>query len=108
VIVTFFHGTARCVTCNKIEANARAAIEASFPTELQDSRMAWRTANYEDPAHQAQAEAYQVHSSAVVLVRMKNGQPVDWQNLDRVWSLVGNEAGFQDYVVAETRACLSR
>src|SRR5512135_1005505 len=33
VIAYYFHGTARCVTCKKIEAFAREAIGESFPDQ---------------------------------------------------------------------------
>ena len=68
VIAYYFHGTARCVTCKKIEAFAREAIGESFPDAIQDGRLEVRSVDYEEPENEHFLEDYRLPSPSLVLV----------------------------------------
>lgn len=107
LIATFFHGEVRCPTCRNIENYAHQAMEEGFADELASGELHWQTTNYETPANKHYATDYEIFSSTVVLVRMADGKPADWRNLNRVWEFAGDEQAFREYVKAEIQEMLS-
>ncbi|MBB3208892.1 hypothetical protein FHS27_004726 [Rhodopirellula rubra] len=106
LVATFFHGDVRCPTCRNIENYAQQAIEENFAGQLTSGDLHWHTANYEAPANKHYADDYEIFSSTVVLVRMVDGKPADWRNLNRVWEFVGDEQAFKGYVVEQAEEML--
>lgn len=107
VIVYYFHGKTRCVTCNTIEARANEAVEASFAEQIEAGLLQWRVVNFELPENEHFKEQYKLIASSVVLVQNKDGSQQQWKNLDRVWELVrGDKEPFLKYVEEETRVLL--
>ncbi|MFG0288040.1 MAG: nitrophenyl compound nitroreductase subunit ArsF family protein [Rhodopirellula sp. JB044] len=106
IVATFYHGNVRCPTCQNIERYAHDAITRNFADEMASGEIQWKTTNYEAPANQPDAERYEIFSSTVVLIRMVDGKPADWRNLNRVWEFVGDEQAFQQYVAQQTREML--
>ena len=49
---------------------------------------------------------YELYTKSVVLSETKNGKEVRWKNLDKVWTLLGDEAAFKKYVRDEVSAYL--
>lgn len=102
VIAYYFHGTARCVTCKKIEAFAREAIGESFPDALQDGRLEVRSVDYEEPENEHFLEDYRLSSPSLVLVDPRmTGRPGSWKILQEVWQLNGDKPAFVAYVKDE-------
>jgi hypothetical protein len=106
VIVYYFHGTARCLTCRTIEQYAHEALETGFPRELQSGTIEWHAVNVEEPQHQHFISDYQLHTRSLVLAEMEGETQVRWKNLDRIWELVSSKDAFVTYVQSETRAYL--
>ena len=106
LVATFFHGDVRCLTCRNIESYARQAIQEGFADQLASGELQWQTTNYETPANKHFADDYEIFSSTVVLVRMADGKPADWRNLNRVWEFVGDEQAFKGYVREQTQEML--
>ena len=106
VVVYYFHGKTRCVTCNTIEAYAKEAVEANFSGQIDAGLLQWRVVNFESPGNEHLVKKYELIASSVVLVQMKDGSEQEWKNLDRVWELVGDKESFLKYVEEETRALL--
>jgi hypothetical protein len=105
VVVYYLHGTIRCVTCNRIEKQARETVESGFAGELAERKMLWREVDFDqDPAL---AKRYDVSASTVVVVRFDNGRETRFQRLDRVWPLVDKPAEFQAYIAAAIRELLA-
>ncbi len=106
VIVYYMHPTFRCVTCNQIEAMAGELVRTDFAKELADGRIEWRKVNFQ--GDEDLAKRYNVASSTVVVVRLRDGKETGHQNLDRVWTLSGNRDEFARYVSGAIREALSR
>ena len=106
VVAYYFHRTARCATCLKIENEARAEIERSFGVELNRGEMMFRSVDIEQRGDEHFKHDYQIVSQALVLVDYRQGIRHRWRNLDRVWELVGDEDQFNAYVYDEVRAFL--
>jgi len=49
---------------------------------------------------------YQLFSKSLVLVAKEGSKQTRWENLQEVWTLVGNKEAFIKYVQAEIRAYL--
>jgi hypothetical protein len=107
IVATYFHGDVRCATCKKLEADARAAIEQAFAGELADGRLVLRAVNVDRPENQHFNEDYKLVTRSLVLTEEVGGKVVRWQNLDKIWQLVRDEAAYRDYVVGAVRAYLN-
>jgi hypothetical protein len=104
VIVYYFHGYARCVTCRTIEAYAREAVESGFPHEVKSGRVQFRAINTEEWSNEHFVRDYQLAFKSVVVVRFLDGRQFGWKNLEHVWELTGDKDKFIEYVQAETRS----
>lgn len=106
VIAYYFHGDVRCPTCRKIEAYAQEAIETGFPEQLKSGQLEWRVVNIERPANEHFVNDYDLTTRSVVVVNVQDGKQVAWNNLQKVWDLVGNKQAFLTYIQGATRAYL--
>ncbi len=107
LIAYYFHRTMRCPACLSIEEQAREAIEASYPDELASGRLEWRAVNVEEPGNEHFESDFGLASSALVLVVMRGDEVEKWASLDRVWELVDDPWGFQEYVWSEVAGYLT-
>ncbi|HMN11349.1 MAG TPA: nitrophenyl compound nitroreductase subunit ArsF family protein [Bellilinea sp.] len=106
VIVYYFHGNSRCVTCRTIEAYAKEAVEASFADQLSAGKMEFKVINVETPNTVHFIQDYQLYAPTVVVARFENNSQLDWKNLDKVWNLVSDKRAFMSYIESETAALL--
>lgn len=106
LVAYYFHGTKRCNTCRAIEAQAREALESGFPEALLAGRLEWREVNVDQPGNDRFVKEYELTGSTLVLVEIRDGAPVRFKRLGKVWDLVADRPAFQDYVQQETRAWL--
>ena len=58
VIVNYFHGKRRCVTCQKLEAYAKEALETGFADELADKKIQWKVTDMSTPENLHFAEDF--------------------------------------------------
>ena len=102
--VYYFHRTIRCPSCEKIEALAQKAVEEGFAGELADGKMQWRVINIDEPQNKHFEDDYRLQAQSVVLSEMRAGKETRWKNLEKVWDLLDDDAGFVRYVQDEIRA----
>lgn len=107
LVAVYFHGNIRCPTCQTIETYAQEAIATQFAEELAAGKLTWQVMNYEEAENAHFAKDYEIAAPTVVLVRREGGHDAQWQNLGRVWELVGDKPAFLAYIAAETRPLLS-
>lgn len=106
VLVYFFHGRIRCQTCLEIEATAKEAIEKYFGDALRLGRVVVREINYDQPENKHFIEKYHIIAPTVVLVQIRDGQEVRFENLMDVWQLVGDKPKFHEYIARNLRELL--
>jgi hypothetical protein len=94
--VYYLHATFRCVTCNTIEQMTRSLLESKFGAELADGRIQWREADFQQ--EEALAKRYEVVSSCVIVVGVRDGKETGYQRLDGVWTLLNDPPAFEKYV----------
>ena len=107
VVVYYFHGNVRCMTCRTIEAYTREAVEAGFAEALKDGRLEWRIVNVDEGVNEHFVRDFELVTRSVVLERLTGGRRTDWKNLPRIWELArGDKEAFLKYVRDETRLYL--
>lgn len=89
----YFHGTRRCMTCNKIESQTRTVAETKFAAALADGTLRFKSVNVDEPANEHFVSDFQLVSSTVVVQRGEN-----YKRLDDVWKFVHDEAVFTRYI----------
>lgn len=100
----YFHNTYRCVTCLKIEGDARAIVEKEFAEELAAGKLRWSTINMEE--NRSYISQYDLASPSLVLIRKAGDEVVDWITLKDTWSLIRSETRFAPYIVDSFQAFL--
>jgi len=100
----YFHNTNRCVTCLKIEGDAKTIVEAEFAEELAVGKLRWSAINMED--ERAYISQYDLISPSLVLVRKVGDEVVDWTTLTETWALVRSATRFAPYIVDSFQAFL--
>ena len=98
VIAYYFHGKFRCASCVKIEALSRKAITEGFPEELKSGRLHFREVNVVESQNRHFIAEYQLSSQSLILVAIRDGRQVRWQNMEKVWTLLDSEREFIPYV----------
>lgn len=93
VVATYFHGNVRCVTCRKVEAYAREAVEDGFGGSVD-----FRTVNVDEPENRHFIEDFQLTNKSVVVAEEIDGKVARWVKLDEVWSLVNDRTAYYKYV----------
>lgn len=108
VYVTYFHATARCASCLKIEDLTNATMTTRFAGPIAEKRVVWRLVNVDEPEHAHYVKDYGLFTKSVVVSEVKAGKEVRWKNLDQVWPLLRDPEAFQAYVEREVRAYLEK
>lgn len=92
--VYYFHGTMRCPTCHKIELYTNEAMIENFKN---NKNIVFKSVNIDDVQNQHFITDYNLYTKSVVVVDEKN----NWKNLDKIWTLTGNEYEFKNYISDE-------
>jgi thiol-disulfide isomerase/thioredoxin len=98
VIVYYFHGNARCVSCRKLEQYAKEAVEKYFSEQLGSGRMLFREINIDRPENRHFVQDYQLFTKSVVVSLREGGEEVRYKNLDKVWTLLRDQNAYHDYI----------
>jgi hypothetical protein len=98
IVAYYFHGTKRCPTCTKIERYSQTVIDSFFTQPIKEGKFEFVTMNYDEPQNEHVWNEYQLAAQSLVLVHYKDGVQQKWENLSRIWELVGDEDQFYAYV----------
>ncbi len=103
VIAYYFHTTRRCVSCKKIEAYSREAIETGFAEALESGALELLILNTDKPEYKHFLDDYQLYTKSLVLSKIEDGEETEWKNLDKVWRLIRDKNSFIEYVQTEVQ-----
>jgi hypothetical protein len=103
-IVYYFHGTARCPTCMKLEAYTQESVAETFGDLLKSGRVEWRVINTDEPANTHFRKDFALERKSVVLVNVDGNKQLSFKNLDKIWDLVAKKDEFKKYIAAEVLA----
>jgi hypothetical protein len=90
----YFHAPHRCPTCRKIESFSHEALTP----EIEAGKLAWQTADYTSDENASLVKPFKVYTSTVVLVEVRDGNVVRWENLEDVWSHTSDQAAFTAFI----------
>jgi hypothetical protein len=107
VVAYYFHGHKRCPSCLKIEAYSKEAVETGFGDAIESGSLVWKVINYEEPGFEHYADDYKLVTQSLVIVDLRNGEQMEWKNLNRVWELLIDKDEFTAYVRDEINTYLS-
>lgn len=96
LVVYYFHGTMRCVTCNTIEKMTQGVVHRDYAQQVEQKKIRWKVDNFQE--NEALAKKYDVATSTVVLSRIQGGKEVAFVRLDRVWELAHDQPRFQEFI----------
>jgi hypothetical protein len=96
ISVIYMHATIRCDTCDNIENGARGLMDSSYSEAMADGRIHWHKVDFQKNA--ALARQFGVVSSCVVVAIIKDGEVLEFQRLDEVWTLVSDPPAFDKYI----------
>jgi hypothetical protein len=65
----YFHFTARCVTCNTIEAKTKENLQALYPQQVNNGLITFQSVNLDDAAGKSIANRLGVGGQALLLVK---------------------------------------
>lgn len=106
VIVYYFHGNFRCVSCRKLEAVSQQAVVDGFPEEIKQGDLEWRVVNVESGGNEHFISDYKLFSKALVVVNFRNGQQIKYKNLMKAWELLQDDAALKKYVQSEVKTSM--
>lgn len=106
VVMTYFLGGTRCPSCVKIEAFTKAAAEEDFAAERASGKLVFRIIDTDEPANRHYIDDYKLTSKSVVIGHWVDGKETEWQAMDKIWSLLGDEGAFRAYLGETVRKYL--
>jgi hypothetical protein len=102
IVAYYFHGNKRCVTCKKIEAYTKEAIETGFADQLEAGKLEFYIINVDESPNERYVYQYRLTTKSVILAECMGERPTRWKNLEEVWDHVGDKDVFTDYISQET------
>ena len=101
IIVYYFHGTYRCLSCLQIEDWSFDAIQERFAQELEQGTIVWKTIDVDEPENSHFTREYQVSTQALIIVKMTGKKEKRYKNLRKVWEYLSDQQAFYEYVTHE-------
>jgi hypothetical protein len=102
----YFHGNFRCRSCHLIETMTKDVIQNSFKNDLSSKILRFKVVNVEKAKNKHFIKDYALYSKAVVLTLIQDNKEMKYKNLDKVWSYLGNENIFKNYIESEVEVFL--
>jgi hypothetical protein len=88
VVIYYFHPTLRCTSCLLAESLAHQVVREQWKDAVDQGVLQWRLANIDLPENQSLTRLFEVDSSAVVVASVRDGKPVRWEKISKVWEHV--------------------
>ena len=108
VTVYYFHGTARCALCLRIEQMAEEILRDAFPGELANGELIWRAVNVDLPENAHFIVDYDLAANELVVTKGNQTQPGTWNKLPEVYRLVDDPEQFRTQLIQLGRQALAR
>ena len=107
IYVTYFHATARCASCLKIEDLTNATMTTRFAGPIAEKRVVWRLVNLDEPEHAHYVKDYGLYTKSVVVTEVKEVGRCAGRTSIRSGSS-WRPCAFQSYVEREVRPSWKR
>lgn len=107
VTVYYFHSTARCEDCLKIEQMAGEILRQAFSHELAEGVLTWRPLNADLPENTHFVFDFNLAVNELVVARGRVPHERSWDKLPEVWRLVHDPEQLRADLVRLVRQALS-
>jgi len=107
-IVYYFHTTARCGPCIKMEEWTKEAVLSGFPDATKAGRLEWWAIDVEESENDHFIDDYGLTDMSVVVAQLRGGKSIRYKVLEDTWSLLDDKGAFLKYVRNEVRSYLAR
>jgi thiol-disulfide isomerase/thioredoxin len=98
-VVYYFYAKPRCISCKKIETYTKEAVSS-----LNNSKVEFKTVDLDQPENKHYKKQYKLYTKSVVLSKVKNGKEIKSKNLTQIWTKLGDEKAFKNYVTKEIKS----
>ncbi|MDD3013235.1 MAG: nitrophenyl compound nitroreductase subunit ArsF family protein [Candidatus Gastranaerophilales bacterium] len=98
IIVYYFYGKPRCVSCKKIETYTKEAVAS-----LKNNNVEFKAVDLDQPKNKHYTKDYKLYTKSVVLSKVKNEKQIKWKNLSGIWTKLNNEKEFKAYITKEIK-----
>ena len=99
--VYYFRSNFRCSNCYKIEEYTKEAIEKYFQDKLESGEIVYRVINIDEEENAYFVDDYQLYTKSVVLSKLRDGEEVEYKNLQKVWEYLNDQEKFHSYIKEE-------
>ena len=107
VRVYYFHSTARCAECLKVEQMTGEILRENFYQELAGGQLAWLPTNADLPENSHFVFDYDLAANELVVVRDPEVRTTAWNKLPEVWNLVHDPGKFRTELLNMVRQALA-
>lgn len=101
VVVYYFHRTARCPSCLRLEELTREAITSGFEKNFGNGKIRFISINLDEADHEHFVNDYGLSVQSVVVSELENGKEKQWKRLDQVWDFLHDELHLVEYIQKE-------
>lgn len=98
-VVYYFYGKPRCISCKKIEAYTRETVKA-----LNNPNIEFKAVDIDQTENKHYSKDYKLFTKTVILSKVKNGKEIKSKNLTEIWTKVGDEKAFKNYITKEIKS----
>lgn len=104
--VYYFHATARCAGCLKIEDNTMNSLNKNFAKEMKIGLIKVQSLDFLEPENEKYQTKYGFDTQALIISKKVDGAEVEWKNLDKIWDYSDNFKKYEKYVKKEINKLL--
>lgn len=95
--VFYFHSTARCVSCLKLEEYTRNTINSFFQEELSDGRLNFKEINVDLAENKEIVQKFQAVGSSLKINEIYEGQDHIEEDV-KIWRYLNDQNSFDNYL----------
>lgn len=99
--VYYFHATARCAGCLKIEDNTMNSLNKNFEKEMKNGLIKVQSLDFLEPENEKYQTKYGFETQALIISKKVDGVEVEWKNLEKIWDYSDNFKKYDKYVKKE-------
>jgi len=104
--VIYFHATARCEGCLKIEDFTFSSVNKNYDKELKNGTIKIQSIDFLEPENEKYQTKYGFDTQALIISKKVDGKEVEWKNLDKIWDYSNNFKKYEKYVKKEINKLL--
>jgi uncharacterized membrane protein len=107
-VVYYFHTSARCASCLRIEAWTKECLEKEFAFELKSGLLSWKPVDLEADGNIHFVEDFKLTAKTVVVCNYRDGMAGEYADLVDIWQFLGDKGRFFLLVRAKVKEYLGR